>query len=84
MQSSASPRWRSWLILVISTVGLLTALGFSLLLILGGGVELLGNALPVANTLPILNLSWASALVALLCIPGLVFSIHELQGRSIL
>lgn len=83
MQPAAGARWRPWVILIISAVGILTALGFSLLLMLAGGINLLDETLPASNSLPIINLGWASTLVAVLCIPGLVFSILELRGKTL-
>lgn len=83
MQAAPSARWYSWLTLVVSGIGALTALGFSALLLFSGGIGLLGETLPATNGISVLNLGWASALVALLCVPGLVFSILELRGRSL-
>lgn len=83
MQAAPSARWYSWLTLVVSGIGALTALGFSALLLFSGGIGLLGETLPATNGISVLNLGWASALVALLCIPGLIFSVLELRGRPL-
>ncbi len=83
MQPALSARWYSWLTLVVSGLGALTALGFSALLLLSGGIGLLGETLPATNGISVLNLGWASALVALLCVPGLIFSFLELRGRPL-
>lgn len=81
MQSRPAARWFSWLVLVISAIGVLSALGFSLLLLLSGGIQLLDATLPQASGVSMLNLGWASALVAALCVPGLIFSILDLRGK---
>jgi hypothetical protein len=83
MQSGASARWRSWLVLVISVLGGFSALGLSALLMFSGGLGLLENTGPASRSISVLNLSWGSALVALLCAPGAVFSIRELMGKPI-
>ncbi len=83
MQARPVARWLSWLVLAASGIGALSALGFSLLLILSGGIQLLEPSLSNAGGVSILNLGWASALVAGLCAPGAVFSILELRGKPL-
>jgi hypothetical protein len=83
MLSRPGARWFSWLVLIISGAGALTALGVSLLLILSGGLQLLDTSIPGANGVSVLNLGWGSALVALLCIPGVVLSILDLRGKPL-
>lgn len=82
MQPRSGARWFPWLVLIISSIGALTALGISLLLILSGGIQLLEPSIPSAGGVSILNLGWASALVAVLCLPGITFSVLEIRGKQ--
>ena len=80
MQTGAS--WRSWLLLILCAGGGLAAFGFSFLLFVTSGSALLSANLPVPNLVSFMNLAWVTALVGLLCIPGVVLTIQELRGRS--
>ncbi len=82
MQAVTGARWRSWLLVIISGLGVLIALGLCVFLLASGIIGLAGNQMPASQGISALNLAWASALVALLCVPAVVFSIRELSGRA--
>lgn len=82
MQSPGGARWRSWLLAFISGFGVLAALGGSGLLLFSGLLGLAGSQTPLSQSIPTLNLAWSSGLVALLCIPSLIYSIRELRGSK--
>jgi hypothetical protein len=72
LQPVSIARWRSWLLAVVSGLGVLASLGGSLFISVSGIMSLVGNQTPVSEAASILNLAWASALVGLLCIPSLI------------
>lgn len=81
MPDSTSPRWRLWLIAILSAFGVITALGAAALLLLVG----LGSWFTQAEgmqTVPLLNMAWASALVGILCFPALRLAVNELGGKT--
>lgn len=83
MQAVSGARWRSWLFLIVSGLGALVALGFSALLLFSALLMLFGNTGSEQQGLSLMNLAWASALVAFLCVPGLFLSIRELSGKPV-
>jgi len=77
------PRWRSWLLLIFSSIGVLLSFMAGGLLLLTGGFALVSLPLPAMNALSLLNFAWVMLLVGVLCLPAVVYSVFELRGTLI-
>ena len=78
-----APRWRSWLLLIFSSIGVLLSFMAGVLLLLTGGYALANLPLPTINALSLLNFAWVMLLVGVLCLPAVVYSLFELRGTPI-
>lgn len=77
------PRWRSWLLLIFSSIGVLLSFTAGGLLLVTGGYALVSLPLPSLNALSLLNFAWVMLLVGVLCLPAVVYSAFELRGTPI-
>lgn len=77
------PRWRSWLLLIVSSIGVLLSFVAGGLLLVTGGYALVSLPLPALNALSLLNFAWVMLLVGVLCLPAVIFSLFELRGTPI-
>lgn len=86
MLSQAQPRpvWRSWLVLIVSGFGVLTALAGGAVMLTGGGIALMRMPAAELNTLSLFNLAWVTLFVGVLCAPAAVFSFMEIRAKPVL
>jgi len=83
LQAQPRPVWRSWLLLIVSGIGVATALAGGALMLAGGGIALMGMPAAELNTLSLFNLAWVTLFVGVLCAPAAVFSFLEIRAKPI-
>lgn len=81
MDVTPTPRWRSWLLLILCTGSILISLGAAVLLFAIDGIQNIASV-PATDLAPLGNLVWFLLPVATLCIPAVVLSIRELSHKT--
>ncbi len=83
MEAVNSPRWRSWVLLIVCALsGLIAFLGFVILMVLGV-ISRANTGVQESNASMLIFLAWESLAVAGFCIPIIVISIRKLANISV-
>ena len=79
-QAQTSTAWRSWLLLILSSIGAVLSFTGGALLLAIGGAALVSLPIPSLNTQSMFNFAWVMLLVGALCLPAVVYSWLEVRG----
>lgn len=79
-QAQTGATWRSWLLLILSSIGAVLSFTGGALLLAVGGAALVSLPIPSLNTQSLFNFAWVMLLVGVLCLPAVVYSWLEVRG----
>lgn len=82
METLHSPRWRSYLLLIVAAIGGLMSLGGALVLF-GMGIYAKINSVAEMQPLNLVLLGWISLVPAIFCVLGVVVAAKELNNRPL-
>jgi hypothetical protein len=82
METLHSPRWRSYLLLIVAAIGGLMSLGGALVLF-GMGIYAKINSVAEMQPLNVVLLGWISLVPAIFCVLGVVVAAKELNNRPL-